>query len=297
MHGTSYTLLSFYNYAQLREPARVQAELLTYCTVNGLRGKIYVAAEGVNGNINAAPEKAEAFKQFLHGFHELAGTVFKTDTTATLVYPKMFVRLKRELVHLGRADVRLEHGGKRLSPAALLQLYASGKEFVIIDTRNGYESVIGHFKNALTPAMENFREWPDVVEGLKPFKDKTVVTYCTGGIRCEKASAYMVEQGFTDVYQLDGGILTFIQQYPDTVWQGGMFVFDERRVVEPNTLPELRHTAECIHCGTPTSYHINCHNLACDKIIVCCHTCKVTHNYCCSEACKAAPNKRTHYTG
>ena len=144
--------------------------------------------------------------------------------------------------------------------------------------------------------MKNFREWKKVVdEDLNEFKDKTVVTYCTGGIRCEKASAYMVESGFKNVYQLDGGIVNFIKKFPDTYWEGGMFVFDERRVIVPNSKQELKHIGKCHFCGDPTSHYINCHNLECDRIIVSCHKCKVANDYCCSDECRRSPRKRKQY--
>ena len=145
--------------------------------------------------------------------------------------------------------------------------------------------------------MKNFREWTNVAEDLKDYKGKTVVTYCTGGIRCEKASAFLVEQGFNDVYQLEGGIVSYTKKFPDTYWEGSVFVFDERRIVEPNTNEELKHIANCYFCGKPTSYYINCHNLDCDKIIVSCHECKIENDYCCSDECRKSENRRKRYYG
>jgi UPF0176 protein len=107
----------------------------------------------------------------------------------------------------------------------------------------------------------------------------------------------MIEQGFDDVYQLDGGIVNFIKKFPDTYWEGGMFVFDERRVINPNTKNELRHIAECHFCGKPTSYYINCHNVTCDKIIISCHECKIENKYCCSDECREGGNKRKVFYG
>jgi UPF0176 protein len=107
----------------------------------------------------------------------------------------------------------------------------------------------------------------------------------------------MREQGFKDVYQIDGGILNYVLQFPDTYWEGGMFVFDDRRVFEPNTKDELKYIASCHFCSKPTSYHINCHNIDCDKIIVCCHDCKVEKEYCCSHECRTSVNKRKTYHG
>ena len=209
----------------------------------------------------------------------------------------MFVRVKSEIVNSGLTTTKLENTAPKLTPEQLLKFYEEKKDFLIIDTRNWYESKIGRFKNALTSQITHFREWPKVVETLSEYKDKTIVTYCTGGIRCEKASAYLREQGFKDVYQINGGILNYIQQFPDTYWEGGMFVFDDRKVYEPNTKEELKYTAKCHFCGKPTAYHINCHNQNCDKIIVCCHNCKVENDYCCSDECRASENKRKEFNG
>ena len=223
---------------------------------------------------------------------------FKEDEANEHAFRKMHVRLKNEIVSGDLQNVSLMNGGKRLTPDKLLGFYEEGKDFIIIDARNWYESKIGKFKDAIAPQMKNFREWKKIVDNdLQKYKDKTVVTYCTGGIRCEKASAYMIEKGFKDVYQLDGGIFNFIKKFPDTYWEGGMFVFDERRVVNPNRKKELKHIAECYFCGKPTSYYINCHNVDCDKIIVSCHECKINNDYCCSDECRASTNKRKVYHG
>ena len=168
---------------------------------------------------------------------------------------------------------------------------------MIVDARNDYESNIGKFKNSLTPKMETFRDWPKVAEELEDMKDKTIVTYCTGGIRCEKASAYLVEHGFKDVYQLEGGIWNYITQFPDMYWEGSVFVFDERRIVTPNSKEEIKHIGKCYYCGKPTSYYINCHNQNCDKLLLTCHECKVENEYCCSDECRQSSNKRKEYHG
>jgi len=271
-------------------------EHLHWCLQNDIKGRVFFASEGVNGTVSGTTENIERYKQQLTAYSELSDIWFKEDETEEHAFNKMHVRLKNEIVHGDLRNVYIEHGGKRLSPEELLQFYQEGKDFVMVDARNWYESKIGKFKNAITPPMKNFREWKKVVdEDLKDHKDKTVVTYCTGGIRCEKASAYMVESGFKNVFQLDGGIVNFIKKFPDTYWEGGMFVFDERRVVEPNTKDELKHIAECHFCGEPTSYYINCHNTYCDKIIVSCHKCKVENDYCCSEQCRKSPKKRKRY--
>jgi UPF0176 protein len=292
-----YRVISFYKYIDIENPESFVNEHLKWCLQNDLKGKVYVASEGISGSIFGTKEQTDLYKKKLTSYNIFKDIWFKETDTDQAAYTKMHVRIKSEIVNSMLKDVDPKKGGKRLSPDELLRLYEEGKEFVIVDARNWYESKIGKFKNAITPNVTHFREWPNVVESLKDFKDKTVVTYCTGGIRCEKASAYMVKEGFKDVYQLDGGILNFINKYPDTYWQGSMFVFDDRKVIEPNTREDLKYIAECEFCGKSTSYYINCHNIDCDKIIVICHDCKIDNDYCCSDDCRSAENKRDKYYG
>jgi UPF0176 protein len=270
---------------------------LKWCSQNDIKGRIFIAKEGINGTVSGKAVNIENYKNHLRNYPEFRDIIFKEDEEDNHAFTSIYVRLKNEIVNSDLKTTSPNNGGKRLTPEQLLDFYETGKDFIIVDARNSYESNIGKFKNAVTPAMQNFRQWPLAVESLKDFKNKTIVTYCTGGIRCEKASAYLVEQGFKDVYQLDGGIVTFTKKYPDTFWQGGVFVFDERRVVEPNNDHKLKYISNCYFCGTPTAYYINCHNLDCDKIIVSCHKCKVENNYCCSEECRKSTNKRDKYYG
>jgi UPF0176 protein len=292
-----YKVLLFYKYVNVGSPEKFMQEHLSFCSKNDIKGRVFIASEGINGTVSGTIENIIKYKEHLTSYEEFSDIWFKEDDAEEHAFYKMHVRVKNEIVNSDLGDVSPVNGGKRLTPEALLNFYEEGKEFVIIDARNWYESKIGRFKNALTPPLKNFREWKKTVDSLEHLKDKTVITYCTGGIRCEKASAYMVEKGFKDVYQLEGGIVNYTKKFPDTYWEGGIFVFDERRVVEPNTTQELKQIAECFFCGTKTSYYINCHNLTCDKIIVSCHKCKVENDYCCSDECRKSENRRGRYFG
>ncbi len=293
----NYRVLLFYKYVGIEQPQEIVDKHLEWCLKNGIKGRVFIAGEGINGTVSGTVENIGKYQEHLRSFAEFGDIRFKEDAAEGHAFFKMHVRLKNEIVHSGLEEVSLKNGGRRLPPDKLLEFYEEGRDFIIIDARNWYESKIGKFRNALTPPMKNFREWKKVAEDLKDQKDKTIITYCTGGIRCEKASAYLVENGFKDVYQLDGGIVNFIKQYPDTYWEGGMFVFDERRVVTPNRREEIKHIAKCYYCGEPTSYYINCHNQLCDKLFVCCHECKVKYDYCCSDECRNSENKRIRYYG
>ncbi|MCH9028147.1 MAG: rhodanese-related sulfurtransferase [Bacteroidetes bacterium] len=292
-----YRVLLFYKYVDVDEPGSIVNEHLDWCLANDIKGRVFFAEEGVNGTVSGKIEHIERYKSHLTSYPMFNDIWFKEDEVNEHAFKKMHVRLKNEIVHSALNGTSLKNGGKRLDPKKLKEFYDSGKDFIIIDARNQYESEIGRFKNAITPPIKNFRGWKQAIEDLEEHKDKTMVTYCTGGIRCEKASAYMVEQGFKDVYQLDGGIHNFINQFPDTYWEGGMFVFDERRVVTTNTKEELKHIAKCYFCLKPTTCYINCHNQDCDKLFVCCHDCKVEQDYCCSDECRNSTNKRQTYHG
>jgi len=292
-----YRVLLFYKYAELDDLEAFMKEHQEFCSANNIKGRVFVATEGINGTVSGRVSDIEKYKSNLRSYPQFSDIIFKEDEVDVMAHSKMHVRVKKEIVHSGLNETSLENGGKRLSPEELFEFYESGKDFIIVDARNWYESTIGRFKNAVTPQMKNFRDWRKAVDDLKKFKDKTVVTYCTGGIRCEKASAYMVEQGFKDVYQLDGGIVTYAKKFPDTYWEGAVWVFDERYVYEPNTKPELKEVADCVICGNKTSYYINCHNLECDKILIICHDCKKEMSYCCSEECRNSPRKRNRYYG
>jgi len=162
--------------------------------------------------------------------------------------------------------------------------------------RSNYEHHVGHFKDAITLDIENFRDLPERMNELEPFKDKTVITYCTGGIKCEKASAYLLENGFKDVYQLDGGILKYAKEGGGEDFEGKCYVFDGRVVVNVNTVnPVLVST--CIHCETPSARMINCVNELCNNQIVMCEACGWKWNGACSVECKEISSRAYDGTG
>lgn len=293
----NYRILLFYKYIDFPEAPKFVDEHLQFCKANDILGRVWVSHEGINATVSGSIGNIEKYKTEIKNYPQFSDIWFKEDEHHEHVFNKIHVRLKKEIVNASFGEVDLSKTARRLRPEELNHFYESGKDFVIIDARNSYESVIGKFKNAVAPKMETFRDWTKVVEELEEFKAKTIVTYCTGGIRCEKASAYLVQKGFKDVYQMDGGIWNYIKQYQDRFWEGSVFVFDERRIVTPNTMEEIKHIGECYYCGKPTSYYINCHNQDCDKLLLTCDECKTANDYCCSDECRNAPNRRRRYHG
>jgi UPF0176 protein len=293
----NYRVLLFYKYITFPDPEKFCMEHLLFCQQNNILGRVWIAHEGINGTVSGLREDIEKYKSEIRKYPEFSDIWFKEDLNDAHAFNKIHVRVKNEIVNASFGEVDLSRTAKRLKPEELNKFYESGKEFIIVDARNDYESRIGKFKNAITPVMNTFREWTEVAEELKPYKDKTIVTYCTGGIRCEKASAYLVEKGFKDVYQMDGGIWNYINQFPDKYWEGSVFVFDERRIVTPNTNEEIKHIGKCYYCGSLSSYYINCHNQDCDKLLITCYECKVKNDYCCSDSCRRSPNRRKRVHG
>lgn len=292
-----YSVLLYYKYVAFPDPEQFRDEHLEFCFQNDIKGRIFISDEGINGTVSGLKDNIEKYKQNLTAYPEFKDIVFKEDAADEHAFRKTHVRVKNEIVNASFGSVDLSKTGKRLQAEELKKLYESGEDFVIIDARNTYESVIGKFQNAITPKMDTFRDWVRVADELKEYKDKKVVTYCTGGIRCEKASAYLVEQGYKNVFQLQDGIVTYAKKYPDTYWEGSVFVFDERRILETNTKEEKKHIGKCYFCGKSTSYYINCHNQECDKLLVTCHECKTENEYCCSDKCRSSENKRKVYHG
>lgn len=292
-----YKVLLFYKYVEIKNPENICEEHQSFCINNDIKGRVFLAEEGVNGTVSGTEEIIDKYKAFLRSYPQFTDIIFKEDPADLHAFRKMHTRVKTEIVNSGLGKVDFTKSGMRLKPEELKNFYDFGKEFLIVDARNSWESMIGKFSNAITPELESFRDWPDVVESLKGNEDKPIVTYCTGGIRCEKASAYLKEKGFKNVYQLDGGIINYTKKYPDTYWEGSIFVFDERRIVEPNSDESLRHIGKCFYCGTPASYYINCHNQNCDRLLISCHDCKVENEYCCSDECRESSNKRKSFHG
>lgn len=292
-----YSVLLFYKYVEFKNPEQFKDEHLKFCNKLDLKGRVFIAEEGINGTVSGKKPNIEEYKRKLRSYPEFENIIFKEDAAVEHAFKKMHVRVKNEIVNSGLSEVDLRNTGKRLKPDELKKFYERNEDFIIVDARNSYESEIGHFKNAITPSMKTFRDWKNVADELADYKDKNIVTYCTGGIRCEKASAYLVQEGFKNVFQLDGGIVSYTKKYPDTFWEGAVFVFDERRIVEPNSVKELKHTGKCYYCGEPASYYINCHNQDCDKLLVTCHKCKIENDYCCSDECRRSENRRKEYHG
>lgn len=284
-----YNVLLYYQFVPIADPEAFAIEHRALCESLELRGRILVATEGLNGTVSGTKEACDAYRAAMHADPRFASMVFKIDEVEGHTFKKMFVRVKQELVTF-RADLPSnpnEVTGTRLSPAEWKERLERG-DAIVIDGRTDYEFDIGHFRGAIRPDVESFREFPTWIrEHLGDRKNTPILTYCTGGIRCEKLTAFMIHEGFKDVYQLDGGIVTYGKD-PETrgsLWDGKCYVFDERIAVEINHSGDKRIVGTCLHCGGPTETYLNCANLLCNRQHLVCDECDAQFQQCCSVEC------------
>jgi UPF0176 protein len=254
MQENIQVVAALYKFVTLPDFAEKQETLLSYCQSQGIKGTILLAAEGINGTIAGSRQGVDSVLAFLRSDPRLADLEHKESYTEIQPFERMKVRLKAEIVTMGLPEVDPnQQVGTYVSPQEWNDLI-SDPEVIVIDTRNDYEVNIGTFKTAQNPQTKSFREFPEYVSNnLDPNQHKKVALFCTGGIRCEKASAFMLSQGFTEVYHLKGGILKYLESVPaeESLWEGECFVFDERVAVRHGL--ELGSHELCFCCGYPIS--------------------------------------------
>lgn len=290
-----YHVLLYYQFVAIEDPEGFADQHRQLCNDLGLKGRILVAPEGLNGTVSGTVEACSAYRAALTQDPRFASIVFKVDEAEGHTFRKMFVRVKKELVTF-RADLPsnpLEVTGHRLTPSEWKEKLEN-EDVIIIDGRTDYEYDIGHFRGAIRPDCESFREFPEWIRAnFGDKKDKTILTYCTGGIRCEKLTAFMVHDGFSNVYQLDGGIVTYgkDEQTKGALWDGLCYVFDERVTVPINHTDDRNIIGTCHHCGEPTERYVNCRNFRCRSQHLACEPCESLFQSACSMECMVAPER------
>lgn len=231
-----YVIASFYKFISLPDHEEMKVPLLAAMNEHHIWGTIILAHEGINGSFAGRPQEVEALYNYLKLDKRLNDLYFKETYSDLMPFEKAKVKFRKEIVTLGVQNLDpLKNPGTRVSPEEWNNLICD-PDVLLIDTRNDYEVELGTFKHAINPNTENFRDFPEYVKNnLMDKKDKKIAMFCTGGIRCEKSTAYLKELGFPDVYQLDGGILNYIDSMPEeeSLWQGKCFVFDERIAIAP----------------------------------------------------------------
>lgn len=248
----SQIVVTFYKFVHLLDLAARKRVLFSYCRDRAIKGTILLAAEGINGTIAGSREGIDEVLAFLRNDPLFCDLEPKESTSERQPFERLKIRIKQEIVTLGIPEVNpRDRVGKYISPQAWNDLL-SDPETIAIDTRNDYEVEIGTFKGAQNPQTESFREFPDYVcNHLDPHKHPKVALFCTGGIRCEKATSYLLDRGFKEVYHLKGGILKYLEEIPpeESLWVGECFVFDERIAIKHGL--EAGSYDLCRGCGHP----------------------------------------------
>ncbi|WP_224488278.1 oxygen-dependent tRNA uridine(34) hydroxylase TrhO [Robertkochia flava] len=288
--GKDRLTISFYQYHHIQNPDDFRDQLFLEWDALEVLGRIYVAHEGINAQLSLPAENFEAFKKHLDSIDFLEDVrlniAIEQDNFSFL---KLKIKVRDKIVADGLDDASFDvtNKGVHLDAQGFNQILEDPNT-VVVDMRNHYESEIGHFRNAITPDVDTFREsLPIIEEDLKEHKeDRNLVMYCTGGIRCEKASAYYKHKGFRNVYQLEGGIINYFRQVQEMGLEnkfiGKNFVFDDRRAerISDDVI------ASCHQCGKPCDTHVNCANDGCHLLFIQCEACAAEMDRCCSDRCK-----------
>jgi UPF0176 protein len=288
----SHSILLYYIYTPIENTEEYRDEHHLFCIENNLLGRIIISKEGLNGTVSGRVEDCERYMAYVKSDPRFSQTQFKVDQHDGHAFQKLHVRVKDEIVNSDLPVNPLEQTGKHLDPEEFRAML-NDPEVVLVDMRSNYEHQIGKFKGAVTFDMENLRELPEHVEEIAHLKEKKVITYCTGGIKCEKASAYLLSQGFKDVYQLHGGIIRYGLEAGGENFDGKCYVFDNRLAVDVNQVnPTL--ISRCHVCSTISDRMVNCANPECNLHAPMCEACGEKLEGACSVECKEHPRKRPY---
>jgi len=289
----NFQILLYYKYVHIEDPESFTEEHLQYCKDLGLKGRVLIAEEGINGTVSGTIEQTEQYMKDMHADPRFSDLVFKIDKHDQHTFKKMHVRHRPELVTLRLEDDvdPLQTTGDYLSPAEFNEAMKD-ENTVILDARNDYEYDVGHFRGAIRPDIETFRDLPQWIQENKHLIDgKRVLTYCTGGVRCEKFSGWLIKEGFEDVAQLHGGIVTYGKdpEVKGERWDGQCYVFDERLVVPINRKEEHTVVGVDYFDGQPCERYVNCAKPECNRQILCSE--ENEHKYLrgCSHECRISP--------
>jgi UPF0176 protein len=289
-------IILFYKFTPVDEPEILRLWQKSLCEKLHLKGRILISKHGINGTLGGDIDSVKAYVKETKSYAPFKQTVFKWSDGTGQDFPKLSIKVRAEIVSFGVPDeVKVDEngvvdGGKHLKPEQVHALVKErGDEVVFFDGRNAYEAKVGKFKNAVVPDTATTKDFLKELESDKynDIKDKPVVTYCTGGIRCEILSSLMKNRGFKEVYQMDGGIVKYGEKYGDDgLWEGSLYVFDKRMGMKFSDL--AKDIGECIRCQGKTSNFENCALKSCNKLIVLCKKCNDISSYCSTDCTQKA---------
>ncbi|HEY4254988.1 MAG TPA: rhodanese-related sulfurtransferase [Chlamydiales bacterium] len=282
-----YQVLAYYILTPIEAPHEEVRRHQEFFKTRDLKSRIYISEQGINGQMSGSAAHAEEYMQWIQSDARFSTISFKIHPSTEHAFPKATIKYRRQLVAMD-CDVDLSRRGEHVTPEEWKSmLEQKDEETIVLDVRNDYEWKIGHFDGAELPPLETFRQFPAYAKQLQETRDpkKTkVMMYCTGGIRCEFYSAALKQEGFEQVYQLEGGVIQYGQDEGQAHWKGKLFVFDDRLVV-PLSHEEVEPISECQYCHKSVDAYTNCANMDCNALFIVCPDCAKSHKGCCSDRC------------
>ena len=296
--STEYKLIIFYKYTPVTDVERFVVWQKKTCAELGLLGRILIAKEGINGTVEGAHENIEEYERRMHAldmFGDFSDVWFKESPTNGTSFKKLKIKARTEIVATGLSDEEEfdpnQITGTHIEAEELKRWIENGEEFEIIDMRNDYEHAVGHFAGSVESGMKNFRDLPKIAALHENIKEKKVLTVCTYGVRCEKASGYLKQKGFKNIYQLHGGIGTYMKKYPGQDFLGSLYVFDDR-ITEQFT-DAYQKIGVCVSCQSTSERFGNCAWSDCHKQLIICEKCAPhAKTIYCSHACETSHKQR-----
>jgi UPF0176 protein len=275
MKAKNFQVLLYYKYIKIENTELVRHWQLKMCEELGLTGRIIIAREGINGTVEGEIESTRKYIEYMHENKLFKDIKFKKSKGTGDAFPKIRVRVRSEIVTSKIPIDPTEITGEYITAGELNSWFKSGKEFYIVDMRNDYEYISGYFENFIPSGIHNFYDLPEVLPRLNHLKNKTIVTVCTGGVRCEKASGFLLMNGFSDVYQLKDGIQTYMERYPNEHFLGKLYVFDNRLTLGFNIdSKDHRVVGRCFECNRSSDQYVNCeydmchfHHIRCEECL------------------------------
>ncbi len=300
--NSPYEVLLYYKYSRIADPETYAAEHRDLCRRLALKGRILIAREGINGTVSGTVGNCAEYRRVLDADPVTAGIAWKIDQEEGHVFPKMSIKVREEVV-------TLDLGEEDFTPEDLTATHLKPEEWrkamkeedvVILDARNDYEWEIGRFAGAILPDVPSFRDLPKWVRDHRAeLEGKKILTYCTGGIRCEKFSGFLLKEGFNDVFQLDGGIVTYgkDEAVRGEGYEGECYVFDERLSVPVNRTDGAKVISKCAYCGGESIRYRNCRWMPCNAQFLCCEKCETGKGRYCGPLCKEVDimSRAAHY--
>lgn len=289
-----YFVIAFYLFTSIADPHAEIAKHRAFFEERDVKSRIYISYEGINAQMSALKEHALEYIEWMRQDERFKDIDFKIHSYHEQVFPRTVVKFRKQLVALDH-NANPHKGGEHISPAVWKEMLEKEKNILLLDVRNDYEWKIGRFAGAVKPELDMFRKFPEYVKELKEeydLKNTKVMMYCTGGIRCELYSALMKDEGFENVYQLNGGVIRYGLEQGEDLWEGKLFVFDDRLAVPLKEDTKALPISGCHFCGQPSDVYHNCANMDCNTLFLSCPDCAEKMQGACQPSCQCAPRMR-----